>query len=66
MTGENEAFFRHLWISLKNSKPRMRRYMDQMEVEVEHASKFGDFKKSSKKEESPNDNPDPDEGFDPV
>ena len=51
----NEEFHRHLWISLKNSKPRLRRYMDQMEIEVEGASKFGDLvKKPAKKEDSAN------------
>ncbi len=47
-------FWRHCWLTLKHSKPRLRKFMDLIEIEVEQASKFSEPKKSPQKEESPN------------
>ena len=47
-------FYRHCWLTLKNSKPRLRKFMDLIEIEVEQASKFAEPKKPNQKEEPAN------------
>jgi len=44
-------FYRHCWLTLKRSKPRLRKYMDEIECEVEGAGIVVD--KSKQKKESP-------------
>lgn len=43
-------FYRHCWLTLKNSKPRLRKYMDKIECTIEGAGKIVDEKSSSQKE----------------
>lgn len=49
-------FFRHCWLTLKHSKPRLRKFMDLIEIEIEQASKFAEPKKPSQKKEPANAN----------
>lgn len=53
-------FFRHCWLSLKNSKPRLRKYMDKIECTIEGAGKVFDEKSLHQKEskERSDDKPD--------
>lgn len=43
-------FFRHCWLTLKNSKPRLRKYMDKIECTIESAGKVVDEKSVQQKE----------------
>ncbi len=53
-------FHRHCWLTLKNSKPRLRKYMDKIECTIEGAGTVVDEKTLHQKEskERNNDNPD--------
>ncbi len=44
----NEDFFRHCWLTLKKSKPRLRKFMDEIECTVEGAGKIAETKPSPK------------------
>ena len=44
----NEDFFRHCWLTLKRSKPRLRKFMDEIECTVEGAGKIIETKPSPK------------------
>lgn len=59
----DEDFFRHCWLTLKNSKPRLRKFMDKIECSIEGAGRVIDDKPSRQKEskERSNDTPDPDQ-----
>jgi len=46
----NEDFFRHCWLTLKNSKPRLRKFMDQVECTIEGAGKIIEEKPLHQKE----------------
>ncbi len=46
----NEAFFRHCWLTLKKSKPRLQKFMDEIECAVEGAGKIVETKPSTRKE----------------
>jgi len=56
----DEDFFRLCWLTLKNSKPRLRKYMDKIEYTIGGAGRVIDDKPSRQKEskERSNDNPD--------
>ena len=41
-------FYRHCWLTLKRSKPRMRKFMDEIECEVEGAGLIKDKVKAIK------------------
>lgn len=55
----NEDFFRHCWLTLKNSKPRLRKYMDKIECTIEGAGRVTEEKPMPSKEirERENDKP---------
>ena len=54
----NEHFFRHCWLTLKLSRPRIKAFMDKIECDIEGVSKMPETKKPSKVEEVLNaDNP---------
>ena len=59
----NEDFFRHCWLTLKKSKPRLRRFMDEIECAVEGAGKIAETKLLPRKEaeNKTNDSPKPPE-----
>lgn len=60
----NEDFFRHCWLSLKLSKPRLRKFMDKIECTVEGAGKIVEDKPvKSQDKERKDDSPDKPERF---
>lgn len=54
-------FFRHCWMTLKRSKPRMRKFMDEIEFTVEGAGIVKDKTKPTKEkqERTEDDKPQP-------
>lgn len=55
----NEDFFRDCWLTLKNSKPRLRKFMDKIEFTIGGAGRIIDEKYQRQKEskERSNDTP---------
>lgn len=52
----NDDFFRLCWLTLKRSKPRIRKFMDEIEFAIAGAGRVPDKSKAPKKELSPNAN----------
>lgn len=47
----DEQFFRLCWLTLKKSKPRMRKFMDNIECDIGEALTVSPPKKEGKKDE---------------
>lgn len=56
MSMDNEQFFRHCWLTLKRSRPNLRKYMDDIEILVEGAGKVANHKPSPKNKSEDNKN----------